>query len=352
MNVLMVGVDESSIGGMLTVVENYRNSDFFCEKTNLRYIPSVINRGVLTKIIFFVLAFFKIALCILFHRIDIVHIHMAERTSVYREGCVAMLSKILKCKVIIHMHGADIETWYESLSSSRKKVARCFIGCADKVIVLGENWRPFMEKIVRGKNQIEVVYNAVSVPSCNMYNRNARNIIFLGMIIPRKGIVDLLDAIKFINDRLPSDIQVLLYGSDKNNNVEKLISERNLKKRVFFCGWLDGKERANCFRSAMINVLPSYHEGLPMTILETMAYGIPNISTTIAAIPEAVKNGENGVLVKPGDVSSLANALLVLATDEKLREKFSVASYETVENKFAIENHLNQIISLYETLLN
>ena len=53
---------------------------------------------------------------------------------------------------------------------------------------------------------------------------------------------------------------------------------------------------------AMVNILPSYNEGLPMTILETMAYGIPNISTSIASIPEVLHNNDNGFLVKPGDI--------------------------------------------------
>jgi len=352
MNVLMVGVDKSSVGGMLTVVENYWNSKFFCEKTNLRYIPSVINRGPLTKIAFFILSFFRIALCILCHRIDLVHIHMAERTSVYREGCVARLSKLLGRKVVIHMHGADIETWYEHLNPLNKKIARYFIGCADKVIVLGENWRAFMEKIVQRKDQIEVVYNAVCVPPQNAYALNSKNIIFLGMIIPRKGIVDLLDALKLIDQKLPKDINVLLYGSDKNNNIDSLISERNLNKRVRFCGWLNGENKAECFRSAMINVLPSYNEGLPMSILETMAYGIPNITTSIAAIPEVVFDGENGFLITPGDVKSLAQKILTLSSDQNLRKKFSEKSYEIIVEKFAVEEHLNRVLALYEGVLN
>jgi len=351
MNVLMVGVDKTSIGGMLTVVENYWNSEFFCKKTNLRYIPSVINKSPLIKILYFLIAFLRIFACILLHQIDIVHIHMAERTSVYREGLVAKFAKILRCKVIIHMHGADIEQWYDSLGSIKKKITRYFISCADKVIILGENWRSFMERIVSNKKRIEVVYNAVDVPPYNKYNPDAKNIIFLGMIIPRKGILDLLDALKSIELQLPKDIKVLLYGNDKNKNIQALISERNLEKRVSFCGWLDGKNRACCFQTAIINVLPSYHEGLPMSILETMAYGVPNISTTIAAIPEVIKNGENGMIVNPGDVSSLANAILYLATEKKLRKKFSEASYETICKKFAIEQHLNHIISLYETVL-
>ena len=60
MKVLMVGVDKTSIGGMLTVVENYWNSDFFCKKTNLRYIPSVINKNPLIKILYFIIAFCNI----------------------------------------------------------------------------------------------------------------------------------------------------------------------------------------------------------------------------------------------------------------------------------------------------
>lgn len=351
MNVLMIGVDKTSIGGMRTVVENYMNNDEFREKINFRYIPSVINSNVIVKILFFLMAYIRILFTILFCKIDILHIHMAERTSVYREGLISVLGKALGRKVVIHMHGADIENWYNSLSERKKKISSSLIGSADKVIVLGDSWRPFMEKVVNDKNKVVVVYNAVSTYSRNNYNINATDLLFLGMIIPRKGIIDLLDAIMSIDCRLPKDVKVKLYGSDKNHNIINLIDSRNLQNRVEFCGWLNTKDKAKVFNDTMINILPSYNEGLPMTILETMAFGIPNISTAIAAIPEVIEDGKNGYLMSPGDRDTLGKRIIELVENPILREEFSENSYKTITENFSVDKHLDDIYNLYNELI-
>ena len=103
------------------------------------------------------------------------------------------------------------------------------------------------------------------------------------------------------------------------------------------------------FHNIAVNILPSYNEGLPMTILETMAFGIPNISTRVAAIPEAVNN-DNGFLIVPGDLNSLCKAILTLSNDRTLRMKKSVLSYKTVKEQFALNVHLMRILELYKEL--
>lgn len=102
----------------------------------------------------------------------------------------------------------------------------------------------------------------------------------------------------------------------------------------------------------MLNILPSYNEGLPMTILETMAYGIPNIATNIAAIPEAISDGENGFLFEPGDIKRLEVLLLDLISNQEKRINISNAAYETVKNKFGIDIHMQKVLELYNSLLN
>ena len=112
MNVLMIGVDETSIGGMLTVVNNYKNNKEFCKMTNLKYVATVIRSNKLVKIKTFLCKIPEIISTIRNDKIDIVHVHMAERGSVFREGFVVLLANVMGCKTVIHMHGADIEDWY------------------------------------------------------------------------------------------------------------------------------------------------------------------------------------------------------------------------------------------------
>lgn len=346
----MIGVDKTSVGGMLTVVENYLNDEDFCNKTNLRYIPSVINSHVLHKIIFFVKSFFHISFCIVCHKIDVVHIHMAERTSVYREGIIARLAKLLGCKVVIHMHGANIETWYNAQSSVVKSIAAYFMNAADRVVVLGNNWVPFMEKVVNNKSKITVVYNAVPSMLHNPYSLKSRNVVFLGMLIQRKGIEDLLKAFSVIKDKIPHDVKLKMYGDDKSHSIQSLIERYGLRGRAEYCGWLTNKEKPSVLRQCMLNVLPSYNEGLPMSILETMSYGIPNISTNIAAIPELINDGVNGLLVSPGDVESLQKALLNLLLNDRTRMQISENAYKSIQGNFTIEQHLKSILGIYEEL--
>lgn len=351
MKILMVGVDKSSVGGILTVVKNYMSDKDFCNKTNLMYIPTAVNASYTKKILFFAKALVQIIRTIYFQKINIVHIHMAERGSVYREGIVLLVSKLMRCKTIIHMHGATIEDWYNDQPNILKKIICFILGRADKILVLGYVWEKFMKKLIKNKSKIEVVYNAVYVPNVNNYNTYAEEIMFLGVLIERKGIDDLLQALLNIKDKLPFKIKVKLYGADKNGNIKKKISLYGLESFVEYYGWLTEKNRSQCFSKAMLNILPSYNEGLPMTILETMSYGIPNIATNIAAIPEAIRNGEDGILVEPGDVDALGEAILSLVNDKEARNKFSQNSYYRVKSEFDIKLHLNKLYKLYEALL-
>ena len=84
----------------------------------------------------------------------------------------------------------------------------------------------------------------------------------------------------------------------------------------------------------MLHVLPSYREGLPMSILETMGQGIPNISTRIASIPEVIQDGENGFLITLGDVEALQNRILKLVSEDRLRRNFQKKERGSSGNRF------------------
>ena len=130
---------------------------------------------------------------------------------------------------------------------------------------------------------------------------------------------------------------------------EQRIKKSGLENRVDYKGWLEKEEKEKVMDEIAINILPSYNEGLPMTILETMARGIPNITTSIAAIPEAVSK-ENGILLKPGDVQGLQQAILTLMDSEKIRQEKSDKSFETIKEKFSLEKHIHEVLHIYNEL--
>ena len=201
------------------------------------------------------------------------------------------------------------------------------------------------------EEKIKVLHNAVYVEAENKANANATDILFYGMLIKRKGIEDLLAAFEKIKDDIPKNIHLRLYGDNKEFDVLKKLKEYHLEERASYEGWMTSEKRQTVFSNTLINVLPSYNEGLPMTILESMGYGIPNISTNIAAIPEAITDGVNGFTIEPGDVDSLAEKMKNLILHKDLWVKFSNNAYETAKNEFSIKTHFAQLMKIYEQIM-
>lgn len=352
MNVLMIGVDKTSIGGMLTVAENYLGSEEFCRKTNLVYIPTVIRAGKAIKVLAFLKVLPQIVRTIHKRKIDVVHIHMGERGSVFREGAVAWLARQMGAKTIIHMHGATIEDWYDRQKKPVQRLASYLFSQADRMLVLGYSWVPFMERAMGAgkKERITVLYNAVETRERNEYNSDAKNLLFYGVLVPRKGIDDLLRAFSLILGQIPPEITLTVYGADLEHNICEKIQSNGLEGRAVYCGWLHKQDQDRCFSQTMLNLLPSYNEGLPMTILETMAYGIPNIASNIAAIPEIVHDGENGCLTEPGKAEMLAEKMKALILDRSRRESYSQNAYREIQEKCSLHTHLRRVYEIYEEI--
>lgn len=350
MSVLMVGVDESTRGGMWTVVENYLQDERFVKDNGLVYIPTAVTGcSALKKICFTLAAFRRIQAAYREKHFDIVHVHMSERSSIARKGMVMRYAKRRGSKIVLHMHGAEFEALYLKMSTKDQAKVRGILNIADRVIILGEYWREFIGGLLDDPAKIRVVYNAVAVPEKCEYNEASRNVLFLGLISERKGINVLLSALKQKSNFIAKCCKVTIYGPDAEGNIEKKISENGLSEWVSYCGWLDSQSKPEVLKDTAINVLPSYFEGLPMTILEAMSYGVPSITTTVAAIPEAV-NEKNGVLIPPGDAEALADALESLVADRGKRLEMSRNAYTDAKERFSTEQHISRIQAIYNEL--
>jgi glycosyltransferase involved in cell wall biosynthesis len=100
-------------------------------------------------------------------------------------------------------------------------------------------------------------------------------------------------------------------------------------------------------QAADINVLPTYYEGLPLTVLEAMASGLPTVASNVGGIPEMVEDGISGCLVPPGDPRKLADALSALASQPELRKRMGEAAYSRACRCFSLERQLRNTERLY-----
>ena len=350
MNVLMVGVHKSTKGGMWTVVENYLNDEKFIKKYNIKYIPTSVSGSAVKRIFYTFFGILKVLFYTLFNNYDILHVHMSERMSVFRKGFIMKISKIRKAKIIIHMHGAVFEEWYKSLNKRKQTKVRKILNSADKILILGKYWNDFISSLIDEKRKVQVMYNAVSCPNENLYNINSNSLLFLGAIGERKGIFDLIESMKIIKEK-NINTKLVLYGPDVTSGIAEIINNNNLNDYIEYKGWLNNSEKKKIFSTEIaLNILPSYNEGLPMTILETMSYGIPNISTNVAAIPEVINN-DNGFMNTPGDYKKVADDIILFLENNDLRKKMSENSYQVIKNNFSIEKHIEKLSAIYDEVV-
>lgn len=335
-HVLMCGSNLNTVkGGMVTVVKNYLSFENW-EDVKLHYVPTHTEGGKLKKSFYFAVAFVQILRLIAGRKVKIAHLHVSERGSVYRKAYIVRLCGRFGIPVILHHHGAEFEDFFGKLKGRKKRYIIKTLEAANRNLVLSEYLREELLKKAP-KAKVEVLHNAVPIPDSAVYDTGASGILLLGRLGERKGVYDLLRAVRELEPQLPQEITLWLCGDGSVEKVKEVIREYQLEHRVKHVGWLSGAEKEECLKQTMLHVLPSYFEALPMSILETMARGIPNISTQIASIPEVIRHGENGFLIQPGDVEDLKGRLLELINSRELREKFSKAGSNLIREQFSME---------------
>jgi glycosyltransferase involved in cell wall biosynthesis len=176
------------------------------------------------------------------------------------------------------------------------------------------------------------------------------HLVCVGRMAPEKGQAFLLEALALLDGQLP-DLQTVLFGDGPlKEELEERCARLGLTGRVRFAGQRQDIRRWLPFFDLF--VLPSAWEGLSQALLEAMAAGLPVAATAVGGNPEAVLEGETGLLIPPGDPTALASAIARLAQDPALRQRMGVAGRRRVEAHFDQAKTVQELGSLYEDLLN
>lgn len=335
-------------GGMVSVVKNYLSYPDW-DEFNIDFVPTHVPGNKVRVAVHFALTLPKIRHMLRKHEVDLVHLHVAERGSFWRKAMIAEEAKKNGIPVVFHHHAAEFEPFFAGLSPDAQEKVEKVCNDVDVNLVLSDSIKHAMEQHFPNAC-FKVLYNAVPTYGRNLYNPDADTIVFMGRLGERKGTFDLIKAFSTVAFRIDSKYHVALCGDGDIETARSQIDELGLSDRIACLGWVDSEQRERILNDAVLNVLPSHNEGLPMSILEAMAHGIPTVSTNIAAIPEVVQSGVNGVLIEPGDIDALDDALTSLLDDADDRKQMSEAAFDLIESTYSLDAHMKQVKELYQSL--
>lgn len=347
--IVMIGTALETQGGVSAVVRVLVAGGLF-DRHSLQYIATHRDGGALTKLFTALAGWLRYAVCLFSGRVALLHAHMASRASFWRKLFFILPSLAFRVPVIVHLHGAEFQQFYgkESLPVVRRLIRFIFEN-ASRVIVLSNGWREWARTVFPNA-KVVAVYNPVVLPVCTPFSRREQlTLLFLGRIGERKGAFDLIDAVAQLKCRFPS-IRLLMGGDGDVEAARKRADDLGVCSNVELLGWVSGADKQALLESATVYVLPSYNEGLPMSVLEAMAAGLPVVSTPVGGIPEALHDGVEGFLIQPGNTNALADRLERLLDDAALRQRMGEAARQKVESTFSVESIVPMIEAVYAEL--
>ena len=239
---------------------------------------------------------------------------------------------------------------YKGQNIVSKKIERDLIEKSQKVTTVSESVRQDLQEYRLSKNNIEVTPNGVDTAEFNpsLGNRNGHQLLYTGRLAAEKGLPDLFDAVHQIN-KTGQSYRLVLTGKGEYRDVLKDKAKRlNIEDRIDFAGFVSRKRLIELYENSDIFVFPTYYEGLPTSILEAMAAGLPIVSTTAHGVTDLLDHEETGLLSPPGESEKLASHIQRLLDDPQLREELGSAARAEAVTEYDWDIVGQKMKSVYE----
>ena len=322
--VAQVGLDPAGRGGMAAVMRDLLASPL-AERYRLE--PIVTWRGFqpAMRLWVYLRALASLALWCLRPGRRVVHIHGAVRGSLYRKSVCVLLVRLLRRPVLwqIHAGPGDIDAFVARLGRLRRWAFRRALGAAERVVAVSRESARAMEHGF-GVEGIGVIPNAApSVPAADAEGVGEAVLFLGGFANPIKGGALYVDALRRCAGELPGTSFELGGPGDQPAELRELEAEA---PNVRWLGWLDEAGKRDAFGRCGLFVLPSLSEGLPVALLEAMAWGRPILATRVGGVPDVVADGAEAQIVEPGDPGGLAAAITALVGDRGERLRLGAAA--------------------------
>lgn len=300
-----------------------------------------------------------LALCILriwksalIGRAALVHVHMGDFGSAGRKGLILFAARLARVPTVLHFHAVSMEPWHARSNGLVRWALRQPFRAASVVVVLGERFRRWMvDELHVDPAKIDILHNGVASRAGSAAPRGLSagpvEILFLGNLIERKGVSDLIAALAALPPET-GDWRVVFAGGGDLDHYRALVEREGLSDRARFLGWVDREGALDLLEHSDILALPSYEEGLPLVILEALGAGVPVLCTPVGSIPEVLTDGTTALFCDAGDRMDLAACLARLIGDPALRQALSCEGSALFARRFSLEAFQDALFDIYD----
>jgi glycosyltransferase involved in cell wall biosynthesis len=286
---------------------------------------------------------------------EVVHLNPSfAPKALLRDAVFLAIAKVLRRKRLVFFHG-----WHKATEDVIRKYApwafRLTYAHADAFIVLSSEYESALRDFGISK-PIIVATTAVSddlllaARSGKRSSRECISILFLARVEKNKGIYDTIHAFECLRER-HSDLSLIVAGDGPELRAIQIYVGQNKIPRVKFLGYVSGIAKHEALSNADIYCLPSYSEGLPVSMLEAMAYGLPVVVRPVGGIRDFFQNGRMGLLIEDLSTTAVINALETLISDEQLRIATGSFNRDYAEGHFGAGLVAATLKQMYDALL-
>ena len=368
--ICMIVPNKMVMGGIAAVVNGYPGSALE-ERYDITYVETYCDGGKLKKLFKAIKGYFHYIYVLLYDTPDLVHIHSSFGPSFYRKMPFIDMAERAGIPIVNHIHGAEFDAFFENASPKKKALIKKTYSKCSRLIALSDEWRERLSQIV-DKDRIDIIpnYSKIMVSENEVSELVSKRyakpyVLFLGELGKRKGCFDMPEIAKKVWEKAP-EISFVLGGKGSDfdeadikmafeksgaailKHYEESADAKTNKPKVYFPGWVRDDIKDSLLRNALIFILPSYNEGLPMSILDAMGYALPIVSTEVGGISKIVKNDINGFCLKPGDTKAMADAIIALCKDQDMCLKYSENSLDIIKKGFSLDSHIDLLCETYE----
>lgn len=306
-----------------------------------------------------IVAFWEIFWFIKSKRISVVHTHSSKAGILGR-----LAAELAGVKYILHtVHGWP---FHQHQDRFRKNLFLCLERFATKftdIIAVVSDWDK--EKGLQNRVGVASSYRRIyyGIDYGNFTRRGSQEKIKQGLGLlpedlvisniscfkPQKAIADFVRVAHLICQRIPQAKFILIGDGVLRRKIEKLIRQLKLEKQVILFGWR--RDIPQILSATDVYLLTSLWEGLPISVLEALAAACPVIATDTGGVREIIKEGENGFLVSPGDVEKIAQRLMILLQDSRLRKDMGQRARDSLSRNFYLPQAVNCQQKIYQNLI-
>lgn len=275
------------------------------------------------------------------YRLDAVLIFTSSELSLVEKGVMTILARLMRVRVVLCPRSGYLLKEYRQRWSTRFWL-RLVIHCSDSVICQGRRWREFFSSVSDlPAARFPIIYNIVQdddFGSMPLPDRDiAEQALLMGWVERNKGIFDLIEIV----DRFRLEMQGMTFvicGHGKDwDEFRGELARRNLESYFELQGWVDSEGKKRALAESDFCLMLSHREGMPNTLLESMAAGRPVVATSVGAVADIVEEGCNGYLCEPRDIDEIGFRILDLRRSRKFRQKLGSAARDSVQAAMGTE---------------